>query len=97
MSSFRLPSVDLINKHNDLWKELALNHWDRMKSVFNAQHNFFATSQIKDCVDILDYHICLKVLGFDMKTLKYICDYDSNIRGGLKCNFRKLKEANGNK
>ena len=97
MNSFRLPSVDSIRKYNDLWKELALNHWDKMKSVFNAQHNFFATSQIKDCVDILDYHICLKVLGFDMKTLKYICDYDSNIRGGLKCNFRKLKEANGNK
>ena len=97
MSSFRLPSVDSIRKYNDLWKELALNHWDKMKSVFNAQHNFFATSQIKDCVDILDYHICLKVLGFDMKTLKYICDYDSNIRGGLKCNFRKLKELNNNK
>ena len=93
MSSFRLPSVDSIRKHNDLWQKLALNHWDKMKSVFNAQHNFFATSQIKDSVDILDYHICLKVLGFDMKTLKYICDYDSNIRGGLKCNFRDLKRS----
>ncbi len=90
MNSFRLPNVDLIKKHNDLWQKLALNHWDKMKSVFNTQHNFFATSQIKDSVDILDYHICLKVLGFDMKTLKYICDYDSNIRGGLKCDFRKL-------
>ncbi|MGX3044204.1 type IIG restriction enzyme/methyltransferase [Helicobacter sp. T3_23-1056] len=91
MDSFRLPKMDLIEKHNDLWEKLALNHWAKMQSVFNAQHNFFATSQIKDCVDMLDYHICLKVLGFDMKTLKYICDYDKNIRGGLKCNFRKLE------
>ncbi|ETD23312.1 type IIG restriction enzyme/methyltransferase [Helicobacter macacae] len=91
MDSFRLPKMELINKYDDLWKELALSHWNKMKSVFNTQHNFFATSQIKDSVDILDYHICLKVLGFDMKTLTYICDYDSNIRGGLKCDFKKLE------
>ena len=91
MDSFRLPKIEIIEKHNDLWKKLALNHWDKMKSVFNAKNKFFATSKIKDCVDILDYHICLKVLGFNKKTLKYICDYDSNIRGGLKCNFRTLE------
>ncbi|MGX2972297.1 type IIG restriction enzyme/methyltransferase [Helicobacter sp. T3_23-1059] len=92
MDSFRLPKIDLIQKHNDLWEKLALAHWQKMQSVFNAQHNFFATSQIKDCVDILDYHICLKVLGFDMDILKYICDYDSNIRGGIKADFRKIKD-----
>ena len=91
MDSFRLPKMDLIEKHNDLWEKLALNHWAKMKSVFNTKNKFFATSKIKDCVDILDYHICLKILRFDKKTLKYICNYDKNIRGGLKCNFRKLE------
>ena len=91
MDSFRLPKMDLIEKHNDLWEKLALNHWAKMKSVFNIKNKFFATSKIKDCVDILDYHICLKILRFDKKTLKYICNYDKNIRGGLKCNFRKLE------
>lgn len=93
MKGFRLPNEDLISKYNDLWEKLALSHWQKMISVFTykGKNSSFATSQIKDSIDILDYHICLKILRLDMKTLKYICDYDKNIRGGIKCDFENCE------
>ena len=55
-----------------------------MLRVFDSKYNRFESSKIKANIDLLDCFLLHFLYEFEIKNIKFICDYDKNIRGELK-------------
>ena len=90
MKNFPIPELEKIKKYNKFLKVLAKYHYKKMSRVFDSKHNRFESSKIKANIDLLDCFILNFLYEFEIKNIKFICDYDKNIRGGLKINIDKI-------
>ena len=90
MQNFPIPELDKIKKYNKFLEVLAKYHYKKMLRVFDSKHNRFESSKIKANIDLLDCFLMRFLYKFNIKDIKYICDYDKNIRGGLKINIDKI-------
>ena len=90
MKNFPIPELEKIKKYNKFLKVFAKYHYKKMSRVFDSKHNRFESSKIKANIDLLDCFLLHFLYEFDTKNIKFICDYDKNIRGGLKIDIDKI-------
>ena len=84
MQNFPIPELEKIKKYNKFLKVLAKYHYKKMLRVFDSKYNRFESSKIKANIDLLDCFLLHFLYEFEIKNIKFICDYDKNIRGELK-------------
>ncbi len=83
LKGFPIPDIEKIqNNQRELskWKEILMKE---LKRVYDEKRKRFMTSEIKNTLDSIDFFLA-KLYEFDLNTIQYILDYESEIHGGAQ-------------